>query len=233
MAPGSIKPVTLEQMLTSAKKVKVDHPEYKGRKIDRLTLVVPSPTVGLKSDWEVEIWLDSSMNHLIRQEIRRATLANGKAVKSVVEILDVSEPTPGVIFPARIHQLTTIDGRDQVVIDSTLSSLRINDQMPPEMFRLLFPQGTKVVDNVKRVSYTVGSNNTPTSRPVPLSSPSQRSVRKEPSQSDKLSYSEPMASTISESSSIWPRITVISLAVLVIAIVARLWRRRIGTRTEP
>ncbi len=108
-----------------------------------------------------EVHVDPSVNYLVRKVVAERTFPKVTA-REEIEILDVQEVRPGVFFPNAVMLTPLGDGTWMLKGELTFHDIRVNEKLPADMFRRIFPPGTRVGDSEKKTTYTVGGDGRPT-----------------------------------------------------------------------
>lgn len=110
----------------------------------------------------LEIQVDPGANYLVRQVVRHPTDAeasqfNYPTVTFFVEQFD--ELLPGVNFPTVVKTRSTVsdDGSlTETVLE--IASIKVNEPLREDAFKLTFPKNVSVVDKIANVTYVWGEN---------------------------------------------------------------------------
>ena len=105
---------------------------------------------------EVALWFDISRNYLVRKMVLSS---RGKHPRSVVEVQEFAEPSPGIYFPvSRTSQ--NFNGNEVVASNTlTLSNVRVNTDIPDQLLRLPpIPSGSELCDLVTETRYPVDAD---------------------------------------------------------------------------
>ncbi len=142
---------SLDELLGLSNRHECSRRRENGRDCIYLDLAYDDPDVGAV---HLAAWFDVGFNYLVR----KISITFGKTGKgrAVLEILRFVEPLPEHFFPEQCRS-RTYEG-DELVSDMlvTLSDVRINDPIPPSVFRLPgVPSGTMLSDKVQGKQYRI------------------------------------------------------------------------------
>lgn len=115
-----------------------------------------------EQDRHYEIWVDPSVNHLVRKFVAQWSLKDGTDARYEGEALSFQEVKPGVFFPDRLVNSTFRNGSWIAKVEASLTNLRVNEALPSKLFQHAFPPGTRVADEQRGISYFVGNRGQPT-----------------------------------------------------------------------
>jgi hypothetical protein len=132
----------------SAKKVRED-----GR--DLVYIHISHKRAGL------EFWFDPQVNYLIRKTTTRVK-------QSVTErtVQEFREVKPGIFFPALTKAIGQSAGKVVSTSSATISQIKINDELPADVFDFRFPPGMIVKDSFKNALFKTDANGQPTLPPT-------------------------------------------------------------------
>jgi hypothetical protein len=180
---------------------------------------VTDPNITDDPKYAVEIHFDPALNYLVRK--RKYTRTTSIAVHFMEdEALEFRELSPGLFFPERTA------GRSGRVADpdfdyaATISEMKLNQPLPPEVLKFRFPNGMYISDTVRGEFYHVDAegNKVSKSSPIDRAAPPPRANE----------VIRPLFGTETEEEpKSWTRFLIpVSLAVLALAAVVALLRRR-------
>jgi hypothetical protein len=166
-------PLTLDELLRTRHKLS----HIKRETVNGCELIV----VGLSIDFSTgavgnfEIAFDPQLNYLARRLTGTFSGAPAGADRRESEVLQFREVAPAMYFPE--HSETRFYKGDQVVSHEIVqfSDVRINAQLPPDIFKLPIPPGATVHDSIEGNSYTADAdgNAVGPKRPLPNLAPLQ------------------------------------------------------------
>lgn len=148
------RPLTLEKILLHPHQLgKTTRQPYQGHEC--VVLKISTDLVaGKNSDFEV--WFDPQVNYLacrlIRDSKRRS---DQRSVHQESQVLRFTEAAPGVYFPAETERKSHTDGKLTQHDIVTISDIRINQPLPPNIFELPIPPGATVIDEIQDREYQV------------------------------------------------------------------------------
>lgn len=179
----------------------------------RLSLTIVS-TKGLEEN--VTRWHDVDRNHLAWKE---TVTDKGSPDLFESEILEFSEPLPGVFIPMKCRRQVTREGERVHFEEVTLSEVQVNKPIPNSVFELpAIPSGTILNDKIKRTRYPIDAN----WRPIGPASPHPQLVMPAPSDGPASDYH---SQSTTEPVPFSRGLTSVSLAILVAACTFLLYRR--------
>ena len=124
-----------------------------------------------KLKWNVCIYLDSSVNYLVRrvtyESIPEAAFPG--TTKLDHQIVDFSEVSPSIFFPSAAHYDCYYDGKLQFTHDTKFTDIVINKQLPASALSFRFPRGIEISDNIRSTRYRVDEFGIRISQEVPVS----------------------------------------------------------------
>ncbi len=110
---------------------------------------------------QLDIWLDPRVNYLARRMHIAMTQA-GPRTRGEHEVVRFKEVVPGIYFPERIEVRGYTDNQLEGTTIATFGDIRINQSLGPDVFKLHYPPGTKIMDTIQGKFYTVDSEGRPT-----------------------------------------------------------------------
>ena len=163
--PGTVHSVPFEDLVRQAAKIlRVEKQLIDTREMIVVGLQFEPPAEG--KAWESEIHFDPSVNYLIRKVVRSKT---GSRFADVEEAVQFKNCGGGIFFPERVVGRAGVgDKPSETRSESLLSDIRVNQPLPPEVFRLRYPAGISLTDSIRGTSYRVDSDGNPLSVEKPL-----------------------------------------------------------------
>jgi hypothetical protein len=166
-------PLTLDELLSRQHKVRqISRQAYQGHECVVLKLMV---YLAEETPGEFEIWFDPKVNYLACKLIGESTIQTSKPFKSRREsqVLRFVEVTPGIYFPAETETKFYNDGTLAQHDVVTISDIRVNQPLAPNIFEMPIPPNATVIDRIRDREYKVDSQGKPTGseRSLPKGSP--------------------------------------------------------------
>ena len=222
--PTTGKELPFEQLLDQATRLtKATWQSVDGRKLVRIDLRFDDPT-GKGNDWDLEVYFDPGVNYLVRKAVYKTN--QNKAFEREEEVSQFVEPTRGLFFPERIVGRNNMNAQNTTV----LSEIRINEPLPPDIFRLRFPHNVLMTDSVRNTRYRIDS----AGRRISAETPMSVGLLPPPPVGDDPET--PRGETTEEPKSRTRWILPISLIILFIGLAAAYvrhrWRRRVEAATS-
>ena len=157
--------LSLEALLAGEHTLK--HAFYEGSgtaRVGRLEIELPK---GIR----LLITVDPSVNHMVRKVEYSQTLGSGKTryvLECVREATEFAEAAPGIFFPMKVVTRHQYNGKESARSTAAFSEVAVNVPVPPGVFAIRFPAGTRVTDMIAGNTYTVDGAGHPTAAPVKL-----------------------------------------------------------------
>jgi hypothetical protein len=114
-----------------------------------------------------DVWIDSSVNWLIRKVVRQASGTSNYRVE--YEAADYKEFQPGIFFPTKTEIRGYLNGSLEYTKKVAFSEIKINElDRSPIQLALPFRSGMPVKDDIKGLTYEVDSAGHPIGRSQPI-----------------------------------------------------------------
>lgn len=110
--------------------------------------------ITLKSGEDVDLWLDSSANYLVRK-IVISYINNGHKMRTTGDVDSFAEPLPGIFFPSRVVYKNTTDDKLAEQSKYEFTSIRANHDLPADAFKLKYVRGMEFLDYFQNKVYAV------------------------------------------------------------------------------
>jgi hypothetical protein len=111
-----------------------------------------------------EFWFDPQVNCLLRKVVARyGPEKEGSVERSVSEF---QECKPGIFFPTSSSAVIYEKGKRSASYSDTYANIKINEPLGADVFRLEFPPGIMVRDNVKKQLHKTDERGEPRLPPV-------------------------------------------------------------------
>jgi hypothetical protein len=220
--PETIEAIPFEQLVLQATGLsRAERRSIKGKEMLVAHLVFDR-TKDQGGAWDVEIHFDPAVNYVVRKTIYTASGTNGRFIRED-EVIQFKECAPGLFFPERLEGHSELNGKPDFNHTTVISDIRVNQPLPDDIFRLHYPEGVNLSDQIRNIRYRVDSEGHQTSAGTPLQG---RVVPPPPErQSDS---SGPGMETQEEPRSASRWVLPVSLVILAfagIAVFVRRWRR--------
>ena len=145
--------VTFSHLLDTGGKIESAHLSHEpGGELAYLDVSLESPPKTLRC----EIWADPSKNYLVRRVVSHVTM-EGAAGKGRLEgeVTSFREVKPGVFFPESMELRIFHKGQEINRMVTRLTSIHINEPLPMSVFKMSFPPGTVVSDQVRGTTFRI------------------------------------------------------------------------------
>jgi hypothetical protein len=106
------------------------------------------------SPWDVEIYFDPALNYLVRKTIYSCPGPKGN-FRREDEVVQFKECAPGLFFPERLVGRSGPEGDFDFHHTTEISDIRVNEPLPPDIFRFRYPHGVYLTDSVREAEYQV------------------------------------------------------------------------------
>jgi hypothetical protein len=148
--PDTLRSVPLDQLLSQATNLSTKRRELDGHE----HVVLSFNSSGDNSKWKVVIYLDATINYLVRRATLEMDSAKGK-LRRDYRIVDFQEVAPSIFFPSRSVYEVSVNGKIKVTVTTGFTDLVVNRLLPPDVFIFRFINGLVVGDSVRGASYMV------------------------------------------------------------------------------
>jgi hypothetical protein len=190
--PASLDRVPLEDLLSMSRSISAKRISVKGRDEIQLSMEIDrtasNPHVK-GTIWTLEVYLDPSVNFLVRNIVYRCDNSRGQYVR-FDEVIKFKESLPGLYFPEVIKGTDELNGKSDFEYTLTVFDTVVNRTISKEQFQLRFIDGTSFLDRDRGVVYTIDSQGRRTTpekpfrRPIPPPTASQISVDQSQSETE-------------------------------------------------
>jgi hypothetical protein len=166
--------------------------------------------------WNVTIYTDPDVNYLVRKVVYASS---GKVeYRREEEVIEFKDGGGGVFFPESTVGRSENGGKPYSSLQCQVKDIRINESLPQDAFRLRYPRGTQLNDNIRGVTYTVDEDG----RQISKESAQNRGPQAAPA----AFPASPMTETREEPAGIGRWILIAFLAVGLIGLVVIVLRHR-------
>jgi len=108
------------------------------------------------------------VNYLIRKVVRSRS---GGRFTDIEEVTQFKNCGKGIFFPEKVSGRAGLRGEPfESQSETLLSAIEVNAKLPPEVFRLRYPDGIMLTDAVRGTMYKVNSDGQPLTAEKPLGS---------------------------------------------------------------
>lgn len=166
--PNELVYLPLEQLISQASAVNGPIQEtVDGRQLTVIELILDRPAK-MPHKWTQKVYLDPTVNWMVRQVSVAAQLSSGRHVQRVYKVTEFSEPAPGLFLPTKI-EASLIENHSQrsPIFQINVSQIRVNSLIPAETFTMKYPQGLKVLNSIDNTIYRVDPAGKPLANPEP------------------------------------------------------------------
>lgn len=170
--------------------------------------------------WDITVWFDPTVNHLIRRVTM--TMTSPQRVVRDYRVLQFREAAPAVFFPERTEFTSQTDGKLTAAGSTTVLDLAVNQTVAADALDLKFPRGVAVVDSIRGVTYVSDGGDGSLGPPQPMG----KAVPPPPANANNHVRTEPGQSSAAESPARSWYLVFASLAVLALAGLVTLFRSR-------
>lgn len=149
--PGTSDCVPFEQFLARSKKgAEAKKVHLDSKEMIRVRAKFHEPD---SEQWSVELWFDPSVNYLVRK--KRYTSQDNYVLED--EVPEFQESGGGVFFPKKATGRSGSGGVFHHEHETTFSEIKLNHKLPDGIFKLQYPDGVYLRDNIRGVRYKVDS----------------------------------------------------------------------------
>ncbi len=217
--PESIKAVPFEQLVEQASHLNwAKWKQVGGKKMAVIGLHFDPPDEK-QGEWDLEIYFDPSVNYLAQKSIY-INDAGKNSSRNENEITQFTECSPSLFFPERGSGRSGKPDNWNFEHSTVISEIRVNQPLPENIFRMRYPYNVIMSDDTRGTTYRIDENGKRISSETPMA----KAVIPPPSAD--LPTSGPNTETKEEPLSWYRWILPVSLAILVVGIVAAYLRRR-------
>lgn len=142
---------TLEQFVRAPNRtVKATEIREGPRYIVRLDVEL-APSKSVSESGRYEIYVDPSVNYLVRKVIWHMSAERGERFDR--EVLQYQEAAPGLFVPVKAVHTMRNRGKVEEEIRFSVSDVKVNHEIPASVFKLTIPTGARVFDEIRGVRY--------------------------------------------------------------------------------
>lgn len=124
----------------------------------------PNNEQTIKSDWNLELYFDKSVNFLVKKAIYTQIKTN---FRRIIEVTSFKSYDNGIFFPESVVN-RSFDGEKLTKLTvAKFTNVVINEKIPEEIFQIRYPHGILLVDNIKKTNYPINENGEPIEKNIP------------------------------------------------------------------
>lgn len=146
--PGTIEVVPFETLVENASRVQASHRTVQGR--DMIVVILDFGRAGPSSGWQAEVQFDPSVNYLVRRNTYDTA-----AYHRETEVQQFKAFPGGIFFPERVVGSSGGPGNPGSQRTVVFSEIKVNEPLPDGIFRLAYPRGIMLTDDIRGTAYRV------------------------------------------------------------------------------
>ena len=134
----------------------------------------PNNDQTIKSDWNLELYFDKSVNFLVKKAIYTQIKTN---FRRIIEVTNFKRYNNGIFFPDSIVNRSFDGDKLTKLTIAKFTNVVINEKITEEIFNIQYPHGILLTDNIKKTNYNINKNGDPIEKNIPNNQNSQLLVK--------------------------------------------------------
>lgn len=144
-----------------------------------------------RDPWEMEVYFDPKVNYLISKVVYTRTGDNFKRTEETVAFKEVHL---GVFFPEKTSTISESGGKVTHQGESVITSIKLNPELDSDFFKIQFPSGIFLADNLTKTYYQINEEGDPISKiRFQAKSPPSPRIEEDGIQPGMVTKSEPIS----------------------------------------